>query len=53
MEPAAEIALGTVLATAPELDSLSVVRFVLFSERALAVHERVLLELTPEPGRPE
>jgi O-acetyl-ADP-ribose deacetylase len=42
MEPAARIALETVLAATPELESVRRIRFVLHDERALRVHEEVL-----------
>ena len=45
MEPAARVALGTVVAEAPSLASVTLVRFVLFGRPDLEVHERVLAEL--------
>lgn len=45
MEPAARIALGTVLARIPDLDSVRRIRFVLYDEAALEVHAGVLDEL--------
>jgi O-acetyl-ADP-ribose deacetylase (regulator of RNase III) len=46
MEPAARIALGTVLDMAPDLRSVRHVRFVLYGQRDLQVHQEVLEELT-------
>lgn len=46
LEPATEIALKTVLDTAPDLDSVKTIRFVLYGARDLAVHEDVLARLT-------
>lgn len=48
LEEAARVALGTVWEAAPELDSVGLVRFVLFGDRALAVHEEALSELAGE-----
>ena len=45
MEPAARVALGTIVAEAPDLASLTRVRFVLFARSDLEVHERVLAEI--------
>lgn len=45
-EPAARVALSTVIETASSLESVKLVRCVLFSESDLAVHQRVLEELT-------
>lgn len=42
MEEAAEVALSAVLARMPALSTVRLVRFVLFGERDLEVHERVL-----------
>lgn len=42
MEPAARIAIGTVLDEAPRLESVRTIRFVLYDDRALAAHARVL-----------
>ncbi len=42
IEEAARVAIGTVLETAPELNSVAVVRFVLFGERDLQVHDDAL-----------
>jgi len=46
MEPAARIALTTVLDMAPDLRSVRHVRFVLYGQRDLQVHREVLEELT-------
>jgi O-acetyl-ADP-ribose deacetylase len=45
-EDAAEVALRTVLESAGELQSVRLVRFVLFGEEDLEVYERVLSELS-------
>lgn len=45
MEPAARVAIGTVLAEAPALKSVAHVRFVLHAASDLAVHQAVLEEL--------
>ncbi len=45
LEPAARVALSTVAEVAPTLKSVKTVRFVLFGEKDLAVHEKVLKEL--------
>ena len=45
MAPAARIALHTMLEAAPSLESVTHVRFVLFDEEALSVHEDALSEL--------
>ena len=45
LEEAARVALGTVWDAAPELASVRRIRFVLFGERALAVHGEALGEL--------
>lgn len=50
LEAAAEIALGTVLEDAPSLTSVRRVRFVLYGERAFAVHREVLDRLAAERG---
>lgn len=47
MEPAAEVALGTVLATAGRLRSVRTVVFVLTDDRALRLHRAVLQRLLP------
>lgn len=47
MREAAEVALGTVLAAMPSLESVKRVRFVLFDERALRVHREALEGLGP------
>ena len=46
VEAAARVAVDTVLAEAPGLDSLTCVRFVLYGPRDLAVHEAALAERT-------
>jgi len=46
VEEAARVALGTVREEAERLDQVRLVRFVLFGERDIGVHERVLSELT-------
>ena len=48
MQPAARIALATVLDAAPSLNSVELVRFVLFDETALDAHERALETLLSE-----
>jgi O-acetyl-ADP-ribose deacetylase (regulator of RNase III) len=48
LEAAARIALKTVLDAAPHLDAVTHVRFVLFDEDALAVHEDALSSLLDE-----
>lgn len=45
MEEAAEVALRTVAAEAPDLEHVRLVRFVLFAERDLQVHAEVLERL--------
>lgn len=45
LEEAARVALGTVWEAAPGLESVERIRFVLFGERALAVHEEALRSL--------
>lgn len=45
LEGAARVALATVWRAAPTLESVERIRFVLFGERALAVHEEALTEL--------
>lgn len=52
LEEAARVALATVWEAAPGLESVDRIRFVLFGERALAVHEEALAELAAgqEPG---
>lgn len=50
MEAAAEVALGTVLTAMRDLQSLRRVRFVLYDDAALHVHQRILDALTaPAP----
>ncbi len=46
LEPAARVALSTVVEMAHSLKSVKTVRFVLFGEKDLEVHQRVLQELT-------
>lgn len=46
LEPAARVAISTVIDTAPSLRSVKLVRFVLFRDSDLAVHQDVLEELT-------
>jgi O-acetyl-ADP-ribose deacetylase len=46
VEEATEVALRTVLEEAEKLENVRLVRFVLFGERDLEVHENVLLGLT-------
>lgn len=48
VDEAARVALATILEEAPDLSVVTHIRFVLFSEDALEVHERVLEELTSE-----
>jgi len=48
MEPAARIAVATVLDAAPDLDSVEHVRFVLFDEDALRAHGDALSTLRNE-----
>jgi O-acetyl-ADP-ribose deacetylase (regulator of RNase III) len=45
LEPAAEVALRTVIDVAPELRSIQRVRFALHADRDLEVHERVLADV--------
>ena len=42
MEPAADVALRTVASVAPELRSVRLIRFVLYSPRSVDVHQRAL-----------
>lgn len=46
LEEAAGVALGTVLETAPSLESVRRIRFVLFGERDFQVHRKALADLT-------
>lgn len=46
-DEAARVALATVARTAARLDSVRLVRFVLFDEAALRAHEQALLEVDP------
>lgn len=48
MQPAARIAMETILKAAPSLDSVKHVRFVLFDAKALDAHERALETLLSE-----
>ncbi len=48
MEPAAQIAIGTVLDEVHDLSVVTHIRFVLFGQDALEVHELVLEDLTGE-----
>ena len=48
MKPAARIALETILDAAPNLDSVTHVRFVLFDEAARSVHEKALSAVRDE-----
>ena len=48
MKPAARIALQTILDAAPDLDSVTHVRFVLFDETARSTHEKALSALRDE-----
>jgi O-acetyl-ADP-ribose deacetylase len=45
VEEAAEVALGTVVDEAEDLEHVRLIRFVLYGERDLEVHERVLSEI--------
>ncbi|NPV60830.1 MAG: macro domain-containing protein [Actinobacteria bacterium] len=46
LEPAARVALSTVVEAASSLKSVKTIRFVLFGQNDLEVHEKVLRELT-------
>ena len=46
VEEAAEVAIKTVVEEAGRLENVRLIRFVLFAERDLEVHERVLAELS-------
>lgn len=46
MEPAARVALTTILDQLPQLSSVRHMRMVLYSQRALEIHRRVLEEIT-------
>lgn len=48
IEEAAEVAFETILEMVPDLESVSLIRFVLYSARDLEVHERVLAEMVAE-----
>lgn len=45
MKPAARIALETVLDRAPTLDSVTLIRFVLFDDKAFEAHKEALVDL--------
>ena len=48
VEEAAEVAIRTVIEESAKLESVRLIRFVLFSQSDLEAHESVLLELTEE-----
>lgn len=48
VEPAARVAIETVLQTLPQLSAVRKIRFVLFSDADLRIHEQVLSLLTAE-----
>lgn len=48
MAPAARIAMTTMLDQAPTLDSVELIRFVLFDDEALDIHEEALTEARDE-----
>ncbi len=48
LQAAAQISIKTVLNIIPELNTVKLIRFVLFSTNDLKVHEKVLLELSKE-----
>ncbi|WP_208426941.1 MULTISPECIES: macro domain-containing protein [Salinibacter] len=50
LDEAARIALETILDAAPDLDSVTHVRFVLFDETARSVHEKALSAVRDETG---
>ena len=50
LDEAARVALATVWDEAPELASITRIRFTLFDERALAVHQEVLSGLAADGG---
>lgn len=52
LEPAARIAVGTVLDLAPKLTSVRHIRFVLYDARDLEIHNRVLEHLSSRTGKP-
>lgn len=52
LEEAAEVAFKAVLATVGELDAVERIRFVLYSENDLRVHEKVLSELVRAKEEP-
>lgn len=51
MEEAAEVAFRTILEMLPELRSVRRIRFVLYHQKDLEVHERVLCRLLGPPGQ--
>lgn len=50
MREAAEVALRTVIEMAPQLESIRLIRFVLWDEEALRIHEETLVRLTEGKG---
>ena len=50
LDEAARIAVGTILDAAPSLDSVELIRFVLFDARALSAHEEALSALRDLPS---
>lgn len=48
MRPAARIALQAIFDAAPDLASVAHVRFILFDENALSVHEQILAAVQDE-----
>jgi O-acetyl-ADP-ribose deacetylase (regulator of RNase III) len=48
MEPAARIALRTMIDAAPTLEAVTHIRFVLYDQQALRVHEDVLADVTSD-----
>lgn len=50
VEPAARIAIAAIVGAAPGLESVRHIRFVLYDDRALETHARVLEELAEEAG---
>ncbi len=48
MEEAAEVAFKTILEMLPKLQNVKVIRFVLYSDRDLEIHEKTLSRLTGE-----
>lgn len=49
LAPAAHVAFRTILAELPRLRSIRLIRFVLFDQYALQIHEQALEELTGPP----